>query len=676
MSGEYGNHFVGGSLKVGARADAHSSAALDVQSTTKGFLPPRMTQAQRDLIGSPQAGLIVFNTDTNQLNQYNGAAWVLLAGSGGSGKKNYIDNGTFENDTTGWSTYDDGSAYVDGTGGSPSGITISRTTSSPLAGTGSLLISKAAVDSVDEGVSVASETIDIEDRGAPQVIQMSYDFSDADYVSGDMQLKAYDVTNGAILSVFPIANLDDDCGLLKGAAKALAVCYPPSTCTQVRASLHMETDSATAAAWDGKIDSVLVGPDSAIPSIEFKSEVVTANGSFTGGTLLVTKLGNQVSIRALTDLTHASASAPSSSVGLIPEWARPSDITTNVYFANTTEVRRFIVNADGGIATGYFNYAGSLTNLTGSGPMVATSYPVQNTSSNLMSSFEASLQTLEFRASKTTSQTGINTNGSFVKIVLDKDSGSTRTHDNFNVFDTTNSRFVAPIPAKYDFDAKVYITGTNVLANLYILVLRINGNSSNDIYVGIAYPLANKPFLIGGPANNIHLNAGDYVEVFLYGDGNNSVNTMSTVPGDGLVYFAGRLNPNFSVFGAYSEAGETLEVTGTVTPTTTAFTVSAELPVPIGKWRIEHRFTASQNANVSTTGIFINLSNGTSTASAENINTNTRADLAINGTVGGLGTVIHEEVLTAPKSFYGKTSAYGANFNSAATYKLIATRIK
>ncbi len=52
-----------------------ASAALEVESTTKGFLPPRMTTAQRDAISSPASGLIIFNTSNNCLEFYNND-WV------------------------------------------------------------------------------------------------------------------------------------------------------------------------------------------------------------------------------------------------------------------------------------------------------------------------------------------------------------------------------------------------------------------------------------------------------------------------------------------------------------------------------------------------------------------------------------------------------------------------
>lgn len=54
------------------------SAQLDVYSTTKGFLPPRMTTAERTAIASAVAGLVVYNTTIGQLEYYNGTSWVAL----------------------------------------------------------------------------------------------------------------------------------------------------------------------------------------------------------------------------------------------------------------------------------------------------------------------------------------------------------------------------------------------------------------------------------------------------------------------------------------------------------------------------------------------------------------------------------------------------------------------
>ena len=63
---------------VGIGGTANAAAILDAASTTKGFLPPRMTTAQRDAISTPPAGLVIYNTSTNVLNFYNGTAWAAV----------------------------------------------------------------------------------------------------------------------------------------------------------------------------------------------------------------------------------------------------------------------------------------------------------------------------------------------------------------------------------------------------------------------------------------------------------------------------------------------------------------------------------------------------------------------------------------------------------------------
>jgi len=70
---------------VGINADgsvANASAMLDVSSTTKGFLPPRMTYVQREAITSPAIGLMIYctNCGSGQAQVYDGSAWVNMIG--------------------------------------------------------------------------------------------------------------------------------------------------------------------------------------------------------------------------------------------------------------------------------------------------------------------------------------------------------------------------------------------------------------------------------------------------------------------------------------------------------------------------------------------------------------------------------------------------------------------
>ena len=63
-----------GSVGVGTTT-IDSSALLQVESTTKGILGPRLTTAQILAISTPAEGLYVYNTDLKTLCFYNGTAW-------------------------------------------------------------------------------------------------------------------------------------------------------------------------------------------------------------------------------------------------------------------------------------------------------------------------------------------------------------------------------------------------------------------------------------------------------------------------------------------------------------------------------------------------------------------------------------------------------------------------
>jgi hypothetical protein len=59
-----------------------ASSILELQSTARGFLAPRMTTLQRNAILPPATGLLIYNTDTNAFNYFNGTIWIALLNSG------------------------------------------------------------------------------------------------------------------------------------------------------------------------------------------------------------------------------------------------------------------------------------------------------------------------------------------------------------------------------------------------------------------------------------------------------------------------------------------------------------------------------------------------------------------------------------------------------------------
>jgi len=82
--------FISGSLSAQVAInttgdEADPSAILDLQSTTKGFLVPRVTSAQRNLIGTTQSGLLVYDLTTESFWYYDNtqAGWVDMGNGTG-----------------------------------------------------------------------------------------------------------------------------------------------------------------------------------------------------------------------------------------------------------------------------------------------------------------------------------------------------------------------------------------------------------------------------------------------------------------------------------------------------------------------------------------------------------------------------------------------------------------
>jgi hypothetical protein len=78
-----GSKSLNNNLRVGTTTPT-PSAVLEVSSTTQGFLPPRMTQTERNSVSSPVAGLIVWckNCGENgELQVFNGTKWTNFIGN-------------------------------------------------------------------------------------------------------------------------------------------------------------------------------------------------------------------------------------------------------------------------------------------------------------------------------------------------------------------------------------------------------------------------------------------------------------------------------------------------------------------------------------------------------------------------------------------------------------------
>ena len=74
-----GNTDIMGSMSIG-NPTTNPSAQLEITSTTKGFLPPRLSISQRNGINNPAIGLVIFCTECDELQVFNGTIWKSMDG--------------------------------------------------------------------------------------------------------------------------------------------------------------------------------------------------------------------------------------------------------------------------------------------------------------------------------------------------------------------------------------------------------------------------------------------------------------------------------------------------------------------------------------------------------------------------------------------------------------------
>jgi hypothetical protein len=79
-----------GSAGIGT-TDPNPSALLDMVSTSKGILVPRMTKVQRDAIASPATGLLIYQTNVNPgFFYFNGTTWTAISSQDASKSLNNL----------------------------------------------------------------------------------------------------------------------------------------------------------------------------------------------------------------------------------------------------------------------------------------------------------------------------------------------------------------------------------------------------------------------------------------------------------------------------------------------------------------------------------------------------------------------------------------------------------
>ena len=134
------------------------SAILDLSSTNQGFLPPRMTGAERDAIVSPAAGLQVWCTNcgpNGETQVYNGNVWTNMIGGTAS------------------AVLDNSPPVITLVGGSP--ITIVQTNDNSYVDLGA-----TATDDIDGNINQDVEVSgDVVNKNVPGTYTIRYNVSDS-----------------------------------------------------------------------------------------------------------------------------------------------------------------------------------------------------------------------------------------------------------------------------------------------------------------------------------------------------------------------------------------------------------------------------------------------------------------------------------------------------------------
>lgn len=407
-----------------------------------------------------------------------------VSGGSGDGSKNYFDSESsrFEGGTIGnWET-------DDGSGLESAGLTLSVTNvSGELIGKGfSLKLVKAAANHEGEFAKLASQTIDPIDRG--KQLFGSFAFKPiSGYVSGDLILEVYDVTNSAVLysgasEDLELLNVTDPITFNYNA-------YLESTTAQVE--FRLKVNNTNTNGFTMTFDEFGIGPASVLPATFERYEEITlvnSGANNMSGTFAVGRTGNQVSIIGRENITFTSSTAPASAIEELPSWGRPLNTITNVFATQTNVSRGVNILTDGSISFDFRNGALDPLTRTSTGPFTIT-YTVPSTPYT-MTTNELGLQRVRVRARQFT-QTVNTTSDIIIPSIKD--------YDNTNSFNLSTGVFTAPRSGKLKANVAfrgnvasasttntsvsvfVFRNGTNVtrfLANRYV-VTGVNLNPSD-----------------------------------------------------------------------------------------------------------------------------------------------------------------------------------------------------
>jgi hypothetical protein len=505
---------------------------------------------------SANIGSLLLNSSNGKLYRKNDSGsstnWTEVGASGQAGI-NYIANSNAATNTTGWNTYADaaGAQPVDGTGGSPN-VTWTRSTTTPLRGAADFEFAKDAANRQGQGVS-DDFTIDNADIAKPLTVTFDYEVVSGTYATGDLTVYLIADPTGTPVVIQP-AGYQIQAATSGTKMRQIATFQTQASGTSYRLCLHVASTSASA--YTLAIDNVVVGPQ----VVQYGAPVTdwvsfTPTGSWTSNVTYTGKyrrVGDTAEVEVgitCSGAVTAAALTVNNPSGLVIDTSKISfsgndnqqlgvgnavDTGANTFpvavnYVSTTSVRVLVYNAS--VTYAQENAVTQAVPITfGNTDTVNIKYtfPVVGWSSTVQMSNDTDTRVVAAKLFRSTNQTGVNTNNSFVKVAFD--STNIDTHSGFVA---GSNRWVVPVPGIYSISANVRLSGANLLSNGYGPAIYVDGSAIADSVTRFAAAGGSEDVNVVTIAS---LNAGQYIEVFIYGAGNNSVNTYTIDSGSRFTY--------------------------------------------------------------------------------------------------------------------------------------------
>ncbi len=448
----------------------------------------------------------------------------------------------FEKNIGGWASFADASSAtpVDLTGGA-STLTCTQTTTTPLSGLGSLLITHSAADNRGNGCS-ASFTIDTKMKYKVLQIQLDYAISSGTFADNDMDIWIYDVTNSALIQPAPYHMKNHSLP-----ADRLGLEFQATSGTSYRIGFYSATTTATA--YTMRVDDIKISQTAKLYGSPITDGVSwTPTGSWVSNTTY-TGVWQRVGGSLEAVVTVSTSGAPTSATltvnippGLTIDTTKLTDTSFSGVIGQTTVNDSSTTAYDGLVAYSSTTAVAPKTNISatpityqvvtqalpitfGAGDSVTLRFkvPILGWSSSIIMSPDASTNVVATRAYLSADQTGVNTNNTYVKINVDSTATSGLGYDKQGAW--ASNKYTVQTPGVYDISATIAILSTNVVVDYYQAAIYKNGAIAIEGGKTLASTVSTTQSR--SVKGTLDLVAGDYLELYFYGGGNNSASTLT-----------------------------------------------------------------------------------------------------------------------------------------------------